>query len=82
MLELYYNFFDKYCDATKFEELEMDTDSLYQALSEQNFCDHIRPAMKKEWKSLRTSGLYEWMKFQQVQKQILSYLPRYASEPR
>ena len=47
MLELYYNFFDKYCDLTKFEELEMDTDSLYLALSEHNLYDFIRPAMKK-----------------------------------
>ena len=28
MLELYYNFLDKFCDVNKFEELEMDTDSL------------------------------------------------------
>ena len=28
MLELYYNFFDKFCDVNKFEELEMDADSL------------------------------------------------------
>ena len=28
MLELYYNFFDKFCDVDTFEELEMDTDSL------------------------------------------------------
>ena len=28
MLELYYNFFTKFCDVNKFEELEMDTDSL------------------------------------------------------
>ena len=34
MLELYYNFFDRFCDVNKFEELEMDTDSLYLALSE------------------------------------------------
>ena len=34
MLELYYNFFDRFCDFNKFEELEMDTDSLYLALSE------------------------------------------------
>ena len=26
MLELYYNFFDKFCDVQKFKELEMDTD--------------------------------------------------------
>ena len=29
MLELYYNFFKKFCDIDKYEELEMDTDSLY-----------------------------------------------------
>ena len=29
MLELYYKFFDKFCDVNKFEELEMDTDWLY-----------------------------------------------------
>ena len=34
MLELYYNFFDRFCEVNKFEELEMDTDSLYLALSE------------------------------------------------
>ena len=34
MLELYYNFFKNFCDTDKYEELEMDTDSLYLALSE------------------------------------------------
>ena len=28
MLELYYNFFKKFCDTDKYEELEMDTNSL------------------------------------------------------
>ena len=28
MLELYYNFLERFCDVKKFEELEMDTDSL------------------------------------------------------
>ena len=28
ILELYYNFCDKFCDVKKFEELEMFTDSL------------------------------------------------------
>ena len=37
-LELYYNFFDKFCDLNKFEELEMDTGSLYLALAEKIFC--------------------------------------------
>ena len=34
MLELYYNFFAKFCDVNKFEALEMDTDSLYLARDE------------------------------------------------
>ena len=34
ILELYYNFFTRFCDVNKFEELEMDTDSLYFALAE------------------------------------------------
>ena len=34
MLELHYNFFERFCDVNKFEELEMDTNSLYLALSE------------------------------------------------
>ena len=41
MLELYYNFFKKFCDTEKYEELEMDTDSLYLALSEENLEDII-----------------------------------------
>ena len=36
-LELYYKFFKKFCDTDKYEELEMDTDSLYLALSEKKF---------------------------------------------
>ena len=36
MLEIYYNFFHKYCEENNFEELEMDTDSLYLALAEDN----------------------------------------------
>ena len=43
MLELYYNFFDKFCDVNNFEELEMDTDSLYLALAEENLYDCIEP---------------------------------------
>ena len=37
MLELYFDFFKKFCDTDKYEELGMDTDSLYLALSEKNF---------------------------------------------
>ena len=49
MFELYYNFFTGLCDVTKFEELEMDTDSLYLALAEKELEDCIRPEMRTEW---------------------------------
>ena len=55
MLELYYNFFVKYCDINKFEELEMDTDSLYLALAEEELYDCIRPDKKREWIDFRSS---------------------------
>ena len=37
MLELYYNFFTRFCDVNKFEDLEMDTNSLCLALAEKNW---------------------------------------------
>ena len=54
MLELYYNFSDKYCEVTTFGELEMETDSLYVALSENQLYDCFRPAMEKKWVCLRS----------------------------
>ena len=37
MLELYYNFFKKLCDTDKYEELGIDNDSLYLALTSKNW---------------------------------------------
>ena len=54
MLELYYNFFERFCDVNKFEELEMDTDSLYFALSDKDLYDCIPGESKPEWGLLRT----------------------------
>ena len=54
MLELNYNFFKKFCDTDKCEELEMDTDSLYLALSEENLEDVILPEKRAEWNKLRS----------------------------
>ena len=51
MLELYYNFFKKFCDTDKNEELERDTDSIYLALSEENLEDVILPKKRAEWAS-------------------------------
>ena len=53
-LELYYNFFERFCDVNKFEELEMDTDSLYLALSGKKLDDWIREETKVEWELKRT----------------------------
>ena len=54
MLELYYIFFEKFCDTDKYEELEMDTDTLYLALSEENLEDVILPKKRAEWHQLRS----------------------------
>ena len=48
MLELYYNFFKKFCGTDISEELEMNTDSLYIALSEKNLEDVIIPIKRAE----------------------------------
>ena len=54
MLELYYNFFERVCDVNNFEELEMDTDSLYLPLSEKELDDCIREESKADWELMRT----------------------------
>ena len=56
MLELYYNFFERFCDVNKIKELEMDTDSLYLALSEKELYDCIGEEAKAEWDLLRTKN--------------------------
>ena len=53
MLKLYYNFFERFCDVNKFEELKKDTDSLYLPLSEKELCDYIREESKAEWDVMR-----------------------------
>ena len=54
MLEPYYIFFKKFCDTDKYEELEMDTDSFYLALCEENLADVILPKKRAEWDQLRS----------------------------
>ena len=55
MLQLYYNFFTRFCDLNKFEKLEMDTDSLYLALAEKELEDCVRLEMRAEWQRLRSN---------------------------
>ena len=54
MLALYYNFFKKFCDTDKYEELEMDTDSLYLPLTKDNLEYVILPKKRAEWDQLRS----------------------------
>ena len=61
MLELYYNFFNEFCDVNKFEELEMDTDSLYLALAEEKLYDCIKPDKRAAWEKIREN---DWRLFQ------------------
>ena len=62
MLELYYNFFDKFCDLNKFEELEMDKDSLYLALVDENLYDCMQPEKKDIWEKLRENDCRDCFK--------------------
>ena len=55
LLELYYNFFTRFCDVNKFEELEMDTASLKPALAEKKLEDCIGPEMRAEGQRLRSN---------------------------
>ena len=55
MLELYYNFFTRFCDVNMFEELEMDTDSLNFALAEKELEYCIRPEIRAEWQRLQSN---------------------------
>ena len=53
-MELYYCFFERFCDVNNFEELELDTESLYLALSEEELYDCIREESRVEWVLMRT----------------------------
>ena len=53
MLELYYNFFQKFCDFNFFEEMEMDTDSLYLALAHDSLENCIKQDKREVWNNIR-----------------------------
>ena len=54
MLEFYYSFIRNFSDIDKYEELEMDTDSLYLAVSEENLEDVILPEKRADWDKLHS----------------------------
>ena len=53
MLEFYYNFFQKFCDFNSFEEMEMDTDSLYVTVAHDSLENCIKLDMRDVWNNIR-----------------------------
>ena len=49
MLEFYYDCLDLYIDRSKFELVEIDTDSCYVAISAKKLEDVVRPSLKKHF---------------------------------
>ena len=49
LLEFYHDFLDSYIDRRDFELIQMDTDSLYIALSEKSIDDIVKPEMRDEY---------------------------------
>ena len=57
MLEFYYDFVDKFWDRRDFEVIQMDTDSLYMALSAEDFDEIVRPELKELYKDEKAKWL-------------------------
>ena len=53
MLELFYNFSKSFCDFNSFEEIEMDTDSLYLAVAHDSLEDCIKQDKREVWNNIR-----------------------------
>jgi hypothetical protein len=49
MLSFYFDLIDRFIDRKDFNLLEMDTDSLYMALSGPTLDDIVKPELKNEW---------------------------------
>ena len=48
MLELYYKFFNNFCDVNKVEEIELDADFLHLAWAEESLDASILPSKRSE----------------------------------
>ena len=62
MIEFYYDFLDKYLDRKDFELIQMDTDSLYMAMSGERLEDIVRPELKAEFEAEKNQWL-SWDKW-------------------
>ena len=57
MLEFYYDFVNKFCTRRDFEVIQMDTDSLYMALTAEGFDEIIKPELKELYKDEKPKWL-------------------------
>ena len=57
MVSFYYDFINRFLDPTKFELLQMDTDSLYMSLSEENISDCVKTELKQEFDKIKDTWL-------------------------
>ena len=57
MLEFYYDFLDRFVDRRDFELIQMDTDSLYMALSADTIEKAVRPERRAEFKACQRQWL-------------------------
>ena len=67
MLQFYYDFLDKYIDRRDYELIQMDTDSMYFALSYETLEEAVKPELKQD--------------FANNKKQWLSWDKRSNTEP-
>jgi hypothetical protein len=57
ILEFYYDFLDRYVDRSDFELIQMDTDSLYFALSAEKLEQVIKPELREEFDACKNKWL-------------------------
>jgi len=57
MLEFYHDFLDRYIDRRDFKLIQMDTDSLYMAISGERLEDLVRPELKQEFEAQKNRWL-------------------------
>ena len=57
ILEFYHDFLERYIDRQDFELIQMDTDSLYFALSVNKLDDVVKPELTAEFDNCKKTGL-------------------------
>ena len=59
-------FFTEFCDPSLYEEIEMDTDSLYIALGRPSLVESFRPQMLDKWNQYRSLDCRDCERFEKM----------------